>query len=422
MKIAKISLATLVALGAFSTVASATPLEEAIKNVDLSGYARYRYNNYTSKKAADVKKENITKAHHQFKSEFSFKAALDDNFFGVLTLRYNAADSSAFGADNATDKTDTTSTFGVKEFYLGYKVGNTTVTAGKQTIGSFFTDDAVGTGLRVENQDITGLTLTALAFDALENNSESDGDIYNLALPVLPPLPADNKLLSERIFSNNLYAVAAIGSYDPVSFQLWYASLVDVVNLIIGDLNFNFNVTDDVNIGAQVQYAHADIDNDINVAGSAYDFKDTDFYAAELGTKVFGADVAAGYIGYKVHNKADGFISLEDQGSFIDVGEVKGGRDYTALKGKANFWFLKAGYTFAEKFRIGGDYSNGKVRFVDANGANKKEKYQEYVARLTYDYSAKLQFSSFYAYEINKHQDSSKDKASQLRFQAKYAF
>lgn len=40
MKIAKISLAALVALGAFSTVASATPLEEAIKNVDLSGYAK----------------------------------------------------------------------------------------------------------------------------------------------------------------------------------------------------------------------------------------------------------------------------------------------------------------------------------------------------------------------------------------------
>nr|WP_314179832.1 major outer membrane protein [uncultured Campylobacter sp.] len=399
MKIAKISLATLVALGAFSTVASATPLEEAIKNVDLSGYARYRYNNYTSKKAADVKKDNITKAQHQFKSEFSFKAALDDNFFGVLTLRYNAADSSAFGADDNSDTTDTKSTFNVKEFYLGYKVGNTTVTAGKQTIGSFFTDDAVGTGLRVENQDITGLTLTALAFDALENGSETDNGLPDA--------------VKNKVFSENLYAVAAIGSYDPVSFQLWYASVIDIANLIAADVNFSLNVTDDVNIGAQVQYAHADIDSNVGT-----NYKDTDFYAAELGTKVFGADVAAGYIGYKVHDKANGFVSLEDQGSFIDVGEIKGGRDYTALEGKANFWFLKAGYTFAEKFRVGGDYVNGKVK----KATDKKEKYQEYVARLTYDYSAKLQFSSFYAYEINKHQDSSKDKASQLRFQAKYTF
>ena len=179
MKIAKISLAALVALGAFSTVASATPLEEAIKNVDLSGYARYRYNNVTVKKANGVK-DNTT-AHHQFKSEFSFKAALDDNFFGVLTLRYNSNDSSAFNADGRSDRTDTTSPFNVKEFYLGYNVGNTTITAGKQTIGSFFTDDAVGTGVRVENRDITGLTLTAFAFDALENNGESDGAIYTNA-------------------------------------------------------------------------------------------------------------------------------------------------------------------------------------------------------------------------------------------------
>lgn len=396
MKIAKISLAALVALGAFSTVASATPLEEAIKNVDLSGYARYRYNNVAVKNANGVKDNTI--AHHQFKSEFSFKAALDDNFFGVLTLRYNSNDSSAYNADGRSDTTDTTSPFNVKEFYLGYNVGNTTITAGKQTIGSFFTDDAVGTGVRVENRDITGLTLTAFAFDALENNGESDGAIYN-------NVPG--------IFNNNLYAVAAIGSYDPVSFQLWYASLIDSVNLIIGDVNFSLNITDDVNIGAQVQYAHADIDNNVGV-----NFKDTDFYAGELGTKVFGADVAAGYIGYKVHDKEKGFVSLEDQGSFIDVGEIKSALDYTALEGKANFWFLKAGYTFAEKFRVGGDYSNGKVKLASGD----KEKYQEYVARLTYDYSAKLQFSSFYAYEINKHQDDSKDKTKQLRFQAKYTF
>ncbi|EEF14454.1 hypothetical protein CAMRE0001_1187 [Campylobacter rectus RM3267] len=397
MKIAKISLAALVALGAFSTVASATPLEEAIKNVDLSGYARYRYNNITVKKN-NGEKDNTT-AHHQFKSEFSFKAALDDNFYGVLSLRYNAKDSSAHNADGNKDNTNTTSTFNVKEFYLGYKVGNTTITAGKQTVGSFFTDDVVGTGLRVTNQDITGLTLAAIAFDALENGSETDNGLPDA--------------VRNAAFAENLYGVAAIGSYDPVSFQLWYASLIDIVNLIAADVNLSFNISDDVNLGAQIQYGHADIDNKVGP-----DFKDTDFYATELSAEVFGADLAAGYIGYKVHDKAAGLITLEDQGSFIEVGEIKSALDYTALEGRGSFWFLKAGYTFAEKFKIDGDYSNGKVK--DAKGD--KEKYQEYVARLTYDYSAKLKFSSFYAYEINKHQDNSKDKTKQLRFQAKYTF
>ena len=42
MKLAKISLATVVALGAFSSVASATPLEEAIKNVDIDTIIKKR--------------------------------------------------------------------------------------------------------------------------------------------------------------------------------------------------------------------------------------------------------------------------------------------------------------------------------------------------------------------------------------------
>ena len=43
MKLVKLSLATIVAAGALSSVASAASLEEAIKNVDVSGYARYRF-------------------------------------------------------------------------------------------------------------------------------------------------------------------------------------------------------------------------------------------------------------------------------------------------------------------------------------------------------------------------------------------
>ncbi|MDU2360205.1 MAG: major outer membrane protein, partial [Campylobacter concisus] len=182
MKLTKISLAALVALGAFSSVASATPLEEAIKNVDLSGFARYRYTHthQYNKEQKDVFKENGTNDGdgHGFKMITNFKAAIDDNFFGVIGLRYGSLDGSGDNAGTGTDKTDTTKSFNVHQFYLGYKIGGTTITAGKQEIGSYFTDDAIGTGVRVVNEDIEGLTLTALAFDALEGNGESDGTLY----------------------------------------------------------------------------------------------------------------------------------------------------------------------------------------------------------------------------------------------------
>ncbi|MBF0902745.1 MAG: major outer membrane protein, partial [Campylobacter concisus] len=145
MKLTKISLAALVALGAFSSVASATPLEEAIKNVDLSGFARYRYtNNKKTGEYSNTKTESGSKAGHNFKMVTNFKAAIDDNFFGVIGLRYNATDNSGDNTQDdqgskgiGTDKTDTTTGFGVHQFYLGYKIGGTTITAGKQEIGSY---------------------------------------------------------------------------------------------------------------------------------------------------------------------------------------------------------------------------------------------------------------------------------------------
>ena len=175
----------MVALGAFSSVASATPLEEAIKNLDLSGFARYRYTNdhFKTSNPNDVARKSD--AGHVFRMQIAFKAAIDDNFFGVLNLRYQANDGSGDNAgrnfsnrydyvnNNGTDKTNTTNSFGVYEMYLGYKIGNTTVTAGKQKLGTFYDGkDIAGTGIKVVNTDISGLTLTALALDALENEKK----------------------------------------------------------------------------------------------------------------------------------------------------------------------------------------------------------------------------------------------------------
>ncbi|WP_086243128.1 major outer membrane protein [Campylobacter devanensis] len=43
MKLVKLSLAAIVAAGALTSVANATSLKEVIKNVDVSCYARYRF-------------------------------------------------------------------------------------------------------------------------------------------------------------------------------------------------------------------------------------------------------------------------------------------------------------------------------------------------------------------------------------------
>ena len=406
MKLTKISLAALVALGAFSSVASATPLEEAIKNVDLSGMARYRYTHVHDydKNQKNVKKSN--EAGHNFKMITNFKAAIDDNFFGVVGLRYNATDGSGDNAGAGTDKTNTTKGFGVHQFYLGYKIGGTTITAGKQTIDSYFTDDAIGTGVRVVNEDIEGLTLTALAFDALEGDDvESDGNLYK----------ATGYLSTYDV--GNLYAAGIAGSFNPVSFQLWYGTLTNLADVLAADVSAKFDITNDFALGARLNYANSTADKEAkNILG----YNDGNFYAGELSTSLFGFDLAAGYIGWKAQDKGISAFTFEDQGGLITAGEDV--FDWTYAEGKGNFFYATSAYTF-DKFKVGLDYVKGTQKTsAGAGNPDVKDKVEEFVPRFAYQYNKKLKFSSFYAFTTEKEHDGDKERTDKFRFEAKYSF
>ena len=400
MKLVKLSLAAIVAAGALTSVASAASLEEAIKNVDVTGYARYRF---------DSKDSGTNTANkHRFTSDVNFKSALDDNFFGVLGFRYDSIDNSGerinartmVGADdNGNDNFG--QTFNVRQVYLGYTAGNTTITAGRQVLGTFFTDDMVGTGIKVLNSDISGLTLVGMAFDNLQN----DGDIGTRFLS----LGANH---SEYVTDRNLYGVAAIGSYDPVSFQLWYSALDSVAQLYAADVTLGASLGDvDLSLQAQAAGSSMWADN-AGLGANTVALDDAIFWAAELGAKAFGFDGSVGYVQFDTDEIS--LISFEDQGSFIDAGEDL--LNYTAFAGDNKYWFVTAGYTFADKVRVGADYVAGE----GSNGVTTRDvdRY-EAVARVDYKYSKKLNFKAWYSY-IN--QENGQDDAKHLRFEARYNF
>ena len=390
MKLAKISLAALVALGAFSTL-NATPLEEAIKDVDFSGFARYRYTGNKFK----VNDAKDTKANHNFRFVGTFKAALDDNFFGVLGLRYAAND----GSGHNTDTTNTTSSFGVREFYLGYNVGNTTITAGKQFTKTYFDDDLIGTGLRVQNTDISGLTLVGVAFDALDIDGEYDG-----------------KLISGLAGSKSLnyYGVGAMGSYDPLNFKAWWAYLEDTANLFAADAALKFDL-DAVKLGLQGQYVHNESDDN--------NFGDSNFFAAKGDVGFFGVGLNAGYIYYKADDNKKSFVTVEDNGKLIDPSKLlnsvmnSNAQYYNNIQDKNDYWFVGASYKF-DKFGLYANYIDGKgysykyLKRVDRN---------EWNAGGSYAYSKKLNFSTFYAAAKEK-DGNNKNKHDRIRFEAKYSF
>ena len=428
MKLTKVSLAALVALGAFSSVASATPLEEAIKNVDLSGFARYRYTNDHFKNSAqsDTKRSSI--GSHTFRMQTAFKAAIDDNFFGVLNLRYQADDGSGDNAgrkfsnrydyvnDNGTDKTNTTGSFGVYEMYLGYKVGNTTVTAGKQLLGTFYdAKDLAGTGIKVVNTDVPGLTLAAAAFDAIESESmDTSGPLVSTLV--------DSSLFSDS--SANIYYLTALGSYDPLSFKIAIANVSEVAALYGADAGLNFNVNDDVSINGKAQYVHNESDNK-NVA-------DANFWAVQAGLKAYGAKFNAGYLDFDAKNKDSdaknkgkaSFVTLDGNGDLINPAKILNGamagsqQFYNNIKGDNDYWFINGGYSI-DKFGFGAGYTQGKG--YSWGLSKERAKRSEWSLDASYKYSKKLTFLTWYAAAKDK-KDGESFKQDRIRFEAKYSF
>ncbi|WP_103609049.1 major outer membrane protein [Campylobacter concisus] len=409
MKLTKVSLAALVALGAFSSVASATPLEEAIKNVDLSGFARYRYTNDFIKNSNQNNTVKNSGAGHAFRMQTAFKAAIDDNFFGVLNLRYDLTDDSGDKNAAGTDKTYTTGTFGVYEMYLGYKAGNTTITAGKQLLGTFFDDkDVAGTGLKVINTDVPGLTLAAAAFDAVQSDgTELDGPFLKTLTGSISDAPG------------NIYYLGAAGSYDPVSFKAAIANVQEVATLYGADAGVSFNVTDDVNLNLKGQFVHNDSDHK--------DVADANFWAVQAGTKLFGAKLNAGYLDFDAKNKDNNkisFVTLDANGELINPakilnGVMSGGKQYyNNIKGNNDYWFVTTGYDI-DKFGFGAGYTQGKG-YSWALG-KERAKRSEWSLDASYKYSKKLTFLSWYAAAKDK-KDGESYKQNRIRFEAKYSF
>lgn len=425
MKLVKLSLIAAMATGIMATTASAAPLDEVIKDVDASGMLRVRYT-HDSHKDADKKKER--NGNWNFKGELNLKTKIDDNFFAVAGIRYDDTDhsTSESGNDARGNK------FDLNRAYLGYTVGNTVVQVGRQDVGAFFTDDMYGDGIKVLNSDIEGLTLAALWMDALEN----DGDIGTLAKVKdiygddhfgKNPTDEEKGILNSNaiklatgksVTDHNLYGVAAIGSYDPVSFQVWYAMLEDVTDLFAVEFAFSFDVSDDVNLNAKLQYGFSDFDGKFKdsvregtAALEALEIGDADFYGAELGTKLFGADLTAGYVDFSTDKDKVSLVAFEDNGQFIKPGEEL--FDYTVFEGKNHYWFVTAGYTIPDTgLRIGADYLDGKNKVVD-----EKTDMKEVVGRIEYAHSDKLKFKTWYS-----HVKEGDDKNDRVRFEAKYSF
>lgn len=425
MKLVKLSLVAALAAGAFS-VANATPLEEAIKDIDVSGVLRYRYESGRFGKDLNLRNGNLdeSKQNHQYRAQVNFSGAIADNFKAFVQLDYNAAD----GGYGANSVSNTKTSLNVRQLYLTYTNEDvaTSVILGKQQLNTIWTDNAidglVGTGVKVVNNSIDGLTLAAFAIDSV-NTDEQGGGIEQTGT---------NGNLDENSpyldWSQNIYGAAAIGSYEvfngQLNPQLWLAYMTDNAFLYALDVAYNTTIFDGVNWTLEGAYLGNSLDNTLDdyYAGGA---ANGNFFGLRGSVEVNGWDATLGGLYYGKKDKVT-ITVLEDQGN---IGSLLAGEEifYTqgsqlhGSQGRNIFGYVKAGYTFNETVRVGADFVYGGTkteRNTYVGGGDKLEA----VARVSYKYSPKLNFSAWYSYVNVDSDNNGEGDHNAVRLQALYKF
>lgn len=433
MKLVKLSLVAALAAGAFSA-ANATPLEEAIKDIDVSGVLRYRYESSNPWSNDNFGSGISGKQDHKYRAQVNFNAAIADNFKAFVQFDYNSKDG-GYGENSISNTSDTLS---VRQLYLTYTNEDvaTSVIAGKQQLNFIWTDNGVdglvGTGIKVVNNSIDGLTLAAFAVDSFNEASDSTviitqntsnkitGVQFNRGNP-----QGDSDTSGALNWDKNLYGAAAIGSYEflggQFNPQLWLAYMSDNAFLYAVDAAYSTTIFDGINWTLEGAYLGNSLDSKLKNALSNH-AANGNFFALRGSVELNGWDASLGGLYYGKKDKVT-LTTIEDQGNLgsLLAGEeifYTNGSNLNGDIGRNIFGYVTAGYTFNEAVRVGADFVYGGTKTGEIGNGGKK---LEAVARVDYKYSPKLNFSAFYSY-VNVDTDPESTHHDAVRLQALYKF
>ena len=295
MKITKLSLATIIALGSIS-FANAQNLEDAIKNVEVSGTVAYRYNDYEeSTSSANANRSVGSDSSNNYKAAINLGVKVNDD------VKFNSR-LIAGNQTNAGEKVLNTQTEGDENFdvflseanfdYTG--VQNTVITLGKQGVTTPFTlsrdalgNEATGTGLVATTHmgdmvSLTGGYFNQTNFDNNDSSSTTGGD---------------SQLINVDGSESFAYITGTV-AYAGMTLDATYGELEDRFDAYSVGLKGDYTI-DDLTLAPYARYSSLDLessdnDNTLWKAG----------IQANLG--IFGA-----YIAYGQTNEEGGTVGTD---------------------------------------------------------------------------------------------------------------
>ena len=363
MKLAKLSLAAIVAAGALTTV-NAKPLEEAIKGVDFSGMLRYRLN---QKEVESVKSDN----HNDWDFLAKFTAPVTEDIKAVMAFASN----SGKGVNQSGSSVSSLNVDLAKAFFV-YSKDALTVKAGMQAFGHPIFDNGFngnkGNGV-VAMYNAGPVTLAGAYFAGI------GGAGANL-------LAADN----------DVAAVAVIGSMGPVSAQVWYATIQDIVE---GQFFVQADVKVEM-ISATAQFINTDLNS--RLGG-----KDGNFYALKVGADFAPVKVN---VGYTNNDDEQGAYSVAGADSAVIHPGWRVGYEIENVA-DAESYFADVTATFG-KYSVMVAYADAEVPGID---------YDEIQAKIGYQVSKNLNTYVRYS-TMDIETAATTTDSDYLRFEANYSF
>lgn len=245
MKITKLSLATAIAIGSL-TCANAQPLEEAIKNVEVSGTVAYRYNDYEENNSS-VKGDSSTS--NLYKAAINIGTKVNDDVkFNSRFIAGNKANAGEVSLNTQADSDSNVDTF-LSEVNFSYTgVQNTIITLGKQAVVTPFTisrdsigNESTGTGIVAATHygDLVSLTGGYFNQTNFDNNDGGLGTIDG---------------------SESFYYVTGTLAYAGATLDASYADLQDQFDAYSIGLTGNYDIAD-LKLNPYARYSSLDLDS-----------------------------------------------------------------------------------------------------------------------------------------------------------------
>ena len=415
---------------------NATPLDEAIKNVDVSGALRYRYEAASWGKHASLNNnfgENRygildNNTPHRFRAFVTTAIDAGDGFKLVGQLMYNNDTNGGWARGTDTALTTTKQAVVLKQAYLRYDTDmGLSLLFGKQELGTIWTDDFTGIAAKVLINPTDGLSFAAFAVDSFEGSGiNGDGDAAKI----------------DGAYDNNMYGVALLADMAEFNAQIWAAYWDKVASLYAANLKYTLIFGGNHNVGVKATYLGSVVASDLKERND--EFGNARLIDGRLFAKFGGLDARVGGIFFGDKKKTT-FNTIEDTTSAeLYIGREMFYADKTALvyaEGQSVFGYVGVGYTLPADIRIGvqGVFGKNTQDLDDFQSAvyndldELEDTRYEAVFELGWQANKNLSFEGWYSYlnsttkkakealEANNTDDLKQNKQT-IRLQAKYRF